>query len=63
LEDELKKVRSDSTASIAAIEAKVKSAKDHNAKVAAASNKRLSNFEIELIRDLAGLQKSYVHNV
>jgi SMC interacting uncharacterized protein involved in chromosome segregation len=63
LEAKLKKVHSDSTASIAALEAKVKYAKTYNTEVAAASNKRLSDFETELIKDLAGLRKLYVHNV
>jgi hypothetical protein len=63
LEAELKKVRSDIAMSVATLEAKVKFAKIHTAEVAAASDKRLSNFEFELIRDLAGLRKLYVCNV
>jgi hypothetical protein len=63
LEDELKKASSDSIVSIAALEAKVKSAEAHNAEVATASDKRLSDFEAELIRDLVGLQKLYIRNV
>jgi SMC interacting uncharacterized protein involved in chromosome segregation len=63
LEDDLKKSRSDSAMSIAALEAKVKSAAPHSAEVAAASDKRLSDFDAELIRDLAGLRKLYIHNV
>jgi hypothetical protein len=55
LEDELKKARSDSVVSIAALEAKVKSVEAHNVEVAAASDKQLSDFEAWLIRDLAGL--------
>jgi hypothetical protein len=31
--------------------------------VAAASDKHLSDFEAGLIKDLAGLQKLYVHNI
>jgi hypothetical protein len=45
------------------LEAKVKSAEAHNAEVGAASDKRLSDFEAELIRDLAGLWKLYSHNI
>jgi hypothetical protein len=63
LEAELRKVCSDTTVSIAALEAKVKSAETYSAEVAAASNKRSSDFETELTRDLAGLRKLYVHNV
>jgi hypothetical protein len=55
LEDELKKARSDSAVSIAALEAKVNSVEAHNVEVAAASDKQLSDFEAWLIRDLAGL--------
>jgi hypothetical protein len=63
LEGQLKKAHSDSAASVAALEAKVKSAEAHNAEVAVASDKRLSDFEAELIRDLAGLRKLYSRNV
>jgi hypothetical protein len=63
LEAELKKVRSDSAASIAALEARVKSAETHSMEVDAASNKRLIDFETELTRDLARLRKLYVLNV
>jgi hypothetical protein len=63
MEDELKKTCSDSTVSIAALKAKVKSAEAHNAEVAATGDKRLSDFEAELIRDLVGLRKLYIHNV
>jgi hypothetical protein len=49
--------------SIAAIEAKVKYVETHSMEVAAASNKRLSDFETELARDLAGLQKLYIRNI
>jgi hypothetical protein len=45
LEDELKKARSDSAVSIAALEGKVKSVEAHNVEVAAASDKQLSDFE------------------
>jgi hypothetical protein len=63
LEDELKKAHSNSAASIAALKAKVKSAEAQSAEVAAVSDKRLSDFEAELIRDLVGLQKLYICNV
>jgi hypothetical protein len=63
LEDELKKARSNSTASVVALEAKVNSVGAHNAKVAAASDTRLSDFETGLVRDLAGLWKLFIHNV
>jgi SMC interacting uncharacterized protein involved in chromosome segregation len=63
LEDELKKAHSDSAVSIATLEAKVKSAEAHSSEVAAASDKHLSDFEAGLIKDLAGLQKLYVHNI
>jgi hypothetical protein len=63
LEAELKKVHSDSTASIAALEAKVKSLETYNVEVATASNKCSSNLETELTRDLAGLRRLYIHNV
>jgi hypothetical protein len=61
--DRQQKVRSDSAMRIAALEAMVNSMKAHNKKVAAASNNCLSDFETELTRDLAGLQKLYVCNV
>jgi hypothetical protein len=54
LEDELKKIRSASATSIAALEAKIKTAKAHNKEVAAAHDKRWSDFEAELTRDLMG---------
>jgi hypothetical protein len=63
LEDGLAKVRSDSTTSIASLEAKIKSAEAHVMDVAAAGEKCLSDFEAELVRDLAGLRKLYAHNV
>jgi hypothetical protein len=53
LEDELKKAHSDSAVSIAALEVQVKSAEGHSAEVATASDKRLSDFEAKLIRNLA----------
>jgi SMC interacting uncharacterized protein involved in chromosome segregation len=55
LEAELKKVRSDSTATITALKSKVKSAETHSAKVAAASDRCLNDIETNLIKDLAGL--------
>jgi hypothetical protein len=49
-EAELKKIRSDSTAGITALEVKVKSVETHSAKVAAANSKCLSDFETELAK-------------
>jgi SMC interacting uncharacterized protein involved in chromosome segregation len=63
LEDELKKTRFASAASIAALEAKIKTIEAHSAEVAAASDKCLSDFEAELTGDLTGLQKVYICNV
>jgi hypothetical protein len=63
LEDELKKIRSASATSIAALEAKIKTAKAHTKEVAAAHDKRWSDFEAELTRDLTGLRKLYIRNV
>jgi SMC interacting uncharacterized protein involved in chromosome segregation len=60
LEDELKKTRFASAASIAALEAKIKTIEAHSAEVAAASDKCLSDFEAELTGDLTGL---YICNV
>jgi hypothetical protein len=45
------------------LESNVKSAETHCAEVSAASDKRLSDLEAELTRDLAGLQELYICNV
>jgi hypothetical protein len=60
---ELAKARSDYAMSIASLEAKIKSAKAHTMDVAAVGERRLNDFEAELLRDLAGLQRLYIHNV
>jgi hypothetical protein len=60
---ELAKARSDCVVSIASLEAKIKSAKAHAMDVAAAGERRLNDFEAELLRDLVGLQRLYIHNV
>jgi hypothetical protein len=63
LEARLVKARSDSATSIASLEAKMKSAEAHTVDVAAAGEKWLNDFEAELVRDLAGLQRLYICNV
>jgi hypothetical protein len=63
LENDLKKTNIDSSARIAALEAIVKSVEAHSVEVAAAGNKRLSDFEAELSRDLAELWELYVQNI
>jgi chromosome segregation ATPase len=54
LESELAKVRSSAAESIAVLEARIKSAEAHNMDVAAASEKRLKDFESEFIKVLQG---------
>jgi hypothetical protein len=63
LENDLKKTNADSAACIAALEATVKSIKARNVEVAAAGNKRLSDFEAELSKDLTELQELYARNI
>jgi hypothetical protein len=63
LEAKLVNVHSKSAANIASLEAKIQSTEAHTVEVAAASKKHLSDFEAELVRDLAGLQKLYIHNI
>jgi hypothetical protein len=59
----LAKIHNDSAVSIASLEAKIKYVEAHIVDVAAVDEKRLSDFEAELVRDLAGLWKLYVCNV
>jgi hypothetical protein len=63
LEARLAKVRSDFATTIASLEAKIKSVEAHVVDMAAAGKNRLSDFEAELVKDLVGLQKLYVHNI
>jgi hypothetical protein len=63
LEVGIAKVHSDSVVSIASLEGEIKSVEAHVVDVAAASKKCLSDFEAELVKDLAGLWKLYVRNV
>jgi hypothetical protein len=61
LENDLKKANADSTARISALEATVKSVEARSVAVAATSNKRLSHFEAELVKDLTELREfSYI---
>jgi hypothetical protein len=61
LENDLKKANADSTARISALEATVKSVEARSVAVAATSNKRLSHFEAELMKDLTELREfSYI---
>jgi hypothetical protein len=62
LQAELAEVCSDAKKQIADLEAKVESAETDSINVAAAGERRLKNFEDELIRDLAELCVLYVHN-
>jgi hypothetical protein len=48
-------VHSKSVANIASLEAKIQSTEAHTVEVAVAGKKHLSDFEAELVRDLAGL--------
>jgi hypothetical protein len=59
----LAKVLSNFAASIASLEAKIKSTEAHVVDVATAGEKCLNDSVAELVRDLAGLQKLYIRNV
>jgi hypothetical protein len=61
-ENDLKKTNANNAACIAALEATVKSIEARSSEVATAGNKRLSDFEAELSRDLMELWELYVHN-
>jgi hypothetical protein len=63
LENDHKKTNVDSAAHITTLEATVKSVEAHSTEVAAAGNKRLSDFEAELSRDVMELCELYVHNI
>jgi hypothetical protein len=63
LESELTKARASAVEDVAALEARVKSAEAHAKDVAAASERHLSDFESELIRDLAELRAFYESNI
>jgi hypothetical protein len=63
LEAGLAKARSDSAAGIASLEINVMSIKAHIVDSTAAGEKRLNDFEAELVRDLAGLRRLYIHNI
>jgi hypothetical protein len=63
LESELTKAHASATEDVAALEARVKSVEAHTMDVAAASEKHLSDFENELIKDLAELRTLYECNV
>jgi hypothetical protein len=63
LEVGLAKSCSDSTASIASLETKVKFAKAHTVDVATTGEKRLNDFKAKLVRDLARLRRLYIHSV
>jgi hypothetical protein len=63
LENDLKKANADSATRIAALEATVKTIKTRRAEVAAADNKRLTDLEAELSRDLTELRELYVCNI
>jgi hypothetical protein len=62
LQAKLVKVHSGTKKQIADLEVKIESAKAHNADVDAAGEKRLKDFEDELVHDLAELRTLYVCN-
>jgi hypothetical protein len=62
LKADLMKVRSDAEKNVADLEATVKSTEAHNIDVDAAGEKRLQDFEDELVKDLSELHALYVHN-
>jgi hypothetical protein len=62
LETDLKKTNADNAAHIATLEATVKCIEARSSEVATVGNKRLSDFEAELSRDLMELWELYVHN-
>jgi hypothetical protein len=62
LQVELAEVHSDAKKQIADLEAKVESAEAHSVNVAATGERRLKDFEDELIRDLVELLPLYVPN-
>jgi hypothetical protein len=63
LEYKLVKVCSSAAEDIAALESRIRSTEAHSVEVAAAGEKRLIEFEGELIKDLPGLRKLYEHNI
>jgi hypothetical protein len=63
LEAKLVKIRSAVVEDITTLEAKVRSADAHSVDVAAAGEKRLKDFEGELIKDLAELRRLYMRNM
>jgi hypothetical protein len=63
LEFELAKVRSSATEDITALESRIRSTEAHSMEVAAASKKRLSDFEGEHLEDLPGLRALYERNI
>jgi hypothetical protein len=63
LESELAKVRAAAATDVVALETKIESAKAQCVDVAAAREKRLKDFEDELIKDLAGLHILYICHI
>jgi chromosome segregation ATPase len=63
LESELAEARANATKDIATLETRVQSAKAHVVDIAAAGEKRLVDFEAELINDLADLRVAYECNI
>jgi predicted nucleic acid-binding Zn-ribbon protein len=63
LEAELAKARTSVTEDITALEARIKSIEAHTMDVAAAVEKCVSDFETELIKDLAELHALYERNI
>jgi hypothetical protein len=62
-ESELTKARASTAGDVSALEARIKSAEAHTVDVAATGEKCLSDFQNELIRDLAELHALYECNV
>jgi hypothetical protein len=63
LESELVEARASITKDVAALEMRIKSTRAHALDVAAGGEKRLADFEKELIKDLADMCVLYEHNV
>jgi SMC interacting uncharacterized protein involved in chromosome segregation len=63
LENDLKKANVDSATRIAALEATVQSVEALSAEVAASNNKCISDFEVEMTKDLMELWELYIRNI
>jgi hypothetical protein len=63
LESELAKVHSSVVEDVAALESRIRSAKAHSVEIATAGEKRLSDFEGELVKAVAGPCAFYERNI